>query len=250
MTSENAAEYAYGGPLLVARGEAAHPRAGAAGDVVDCTAWGSGGLSGKVVYSGGATAGSPSEALEVAVSEGGFRGVQEGLVVAKEEGDRVLYVLVVSGKIKQAVIVRDGPATEGAGGPGWYVESWAHCDYSELPRPFTNSIGLQTWTDAEGETAPTTAIQSWTGPEHCNWQSMTLLRLGRGEYVRDPRDELEDYFVGPYEEHAALPADAVDTGFERGDDHLWRSPDKQRVFVGTSGDVEVWPRALQRLGCA
>jgi len=49
--------------------------------------------------------------------------------------------------VKQAVIVHDGPATEGAGGPGWYVESWARCDYSELPAYFTDSIGLRIWTD-------------------------------------------------------------------------------------------------------
>ena len=55
----------------------------------------------------------PRQALEVAQSEGGFSGVQEGLLVAKEEDDRVLYVVEVDGVVKQAVIVHDGPATEG-----------------------------------------------------------------------------------------------------------------------------------------
>jgi hypothetical protein len=137
--------------------------------------------------------------------------VQAGLLVAKEEEDRVLYVLEVDGAFKQAVIVRNGPATEGAGGAGWYVESWAHCDYSELPRPFTDSLGLQIWTDSSGRPAPTTSVQSWRGPEHCSWQSMTFLYLGKAAYVRDPLPELDEYFDEQYDEHAVLPADAIDT---------------------------------------
>lgn len=246
-TAGDAVEHGYDGPLSVARAEAKHPRAGAAGEVVDCRTWGSGGSVGEAVYSGGETVDNPVEALKVAGNEGGFGGVHEGLVVAKEEADRVLFVLEVGGAVKQAVIVRDGPASDGA---GWYVESWAHCDYSELPRSFTDSIGLQIWTDAQGRAAPTNVIESSTGPQHCDWQSMTFLRLGRVEYVRDPHEELADYFADPYEKHATLPDDAVDTGFERGGDHLWLSHDKQRAFVGSQDDVEAWPRALQRLGCA
>ncbi len=242
-------EHSYDGPLHLTRQEAERPRAGAAGDVVDCTTWGGGGSSGAGGYGEGATAVSPAKALEVARSEGGFGGVQEGLLVAKEEEDRVLYVVEVEGVAKQAVIVHDGPATEGAGGPGWYVESWAHCDYSELPRTFTDSIGLQIWSDAEGRAAPTRAIESWTGPEHCDWQSMTFLRLDEATYVRDPMPGLADFFVHPYHGHAVLPGDALDSGFEREGDRLWLSPDGQLAFVGSPGDVEVWPRTVRPLGC-
>ena len=187
VTAGDPAEHAYDGPLVVSPGEAVHPRAGAAGNVVDCTTWGSGGTSGTGVYAEGATADSPAKALEVARSEGGFGGVQEGLLVAGQEDDRVLYVVEVDGVVKEAVIVHDGPATKGAGGPGWYVESWAHCDYAELPRSFTDSIGLQVWQDANGHAVPTTTLESWTGPEHCDWQSMTFLDLGTATYVREPQ---------------------------------------------------------------
>jgi hypothetical protein len=249
-TAGKPAEQLYEGPLHVARTEAQHPSAGAAGDVVDCTTWGGGGYSGKRSYDGGATADSPARALEVARSEGGFGGVQEDLLVAKDENDRVLYVVEVDGVLKQAVIVRNGLATEGAGGPGWYVESWAHCHHSELPRTFTDSIGLQLWTDTDGKAAPTTAIQSWTGPEHCDWQSMTFLYLGEAVYIRRPQPDLDNYLAGQYKEHAVLPADAVVTEFQRDGEHLWLSPDKQQAFIGTKADVEVWPRTTQRLGCA
>jgi hypothetical protein len=250
LTSGEPLENSYAGPLYVPRGVAERPGAGAAGEVVDCDTWGSGGFSDVAVYAEGATANSAEDALKVASGERLFGGVQEGLRVAKQEEDRVLYVLEVSGVVKQAIIVRNGPATEGAGGPGWYVESWAHCDYSEFPSFFTDSLGQQIWTDSSGRPAPTTTIESWPGPEHCDWQSMTFLQLGAAVYVRDPQPDLADYFADPYDQHAELPPEAVDTGFERNGDHLWLSPDEQRAFVGTQNDVEVWPRTIKPLGCA
>lgn len=240
----------YDGPLYVSHDEAEHSRAGAAGEVVDCDTWGTGGFSDVDVYQEGATADGSGQALEVARSEGIFSGVDEGLRVAKEEENRVLYVFEVEGVVKQAVITRNGPATEGAGGAGWYVESWARCDYSEFPRSFTESLGLQIWTDADGRPVPTTVIQSRTGPEHCDWQSMTFLHLNDAVYVRKPLASLDDFFAEPYQEHAELPADAVDTGYERDGEHLWLSPDEQRAYVGTESDVETWPRTVRRLGCA
>jgi hypothetical protein len=254
VTTGEPASTTYDGPLVVAPDRATHPRAGAAGDVVDCTTWGRGGLEDQEPYAEGATADSPEAALEVAAGEGLFDGVQEGLLVAAEQDDRVLYVVEVGGEVKQAVIVRDGPATEGAGGPGWYVESWARCDVAELPRSWTDARGLLIWTDAAtGEPVPTTELEAWHGPEHCSWQSMTFLELGRALYVRDPVAELADAFAEPWRPHTELPATAVDTGFEREGEHLWVSADRLRAFVGSPedpGDVELWPRATDAPACA
>lgn len=249
---EPLATIAYDGPLHLSREEARHPGAGAAGDVVDCDTWGDGGFSEDEVYGDGTTADSPGKALQVARSEWAFGGIQDGLALAREEPDRVLYVLEVGGAVKQAVILHDGPATEGAGGPGWYVESWAHCDYAELPRSFTDEIGLQVWTDESGAPVPTTKVQSWTGPAHCDWESMTFLYLGDDEevsYIREPQPELAEFFHAPYVARTRLPEDAADTGFEHDGRHLWLSPDRQRAYVGTRDAVEVWPRPLPPLGC-
>jgi hypothetical protein len=242
-----AAAHSYDGPLYLSGSAAAHPDAGAAGNVVDCRTWGGGAFSTADVYGEGATADSPDRALQ---EEGIFGGVRGGMQVAKTEDDRVLYVVEVQGVVKQAVIVRDGPATEGAGGPGWYVESWASCDYSEFPRSATDPIGLQIWTDSAGVPAPTTTIESWRGPEHCDWQSMTFLDLGKAVYVRDPQPDLAEYFADPYRPHTDLPSTAVDTGFQRDGQRLWLSQDKQLAFVGTSSDVEAWPRTIKPLLCA
>ena len=236
----------YDGPLHV---DSQQSRWGAAGEVIDCRTPGEGGASSAKVYGEGATADSPEDALETARGEGGFGGVQEGLTVAAKEDDRVLYVLEVDGTVKQAVIVHDGPATKGAGGPGWYVESWAKCDDSEMPPGYLDSIGHLIWTDAHGRPVPTTVLDAWVGPAHCDWQSMTFLELGGATYVGNADPELADFFAEKYRAHADLPADAVDTGYQRGGRHLWLSADKQRAYVGTTDDVELWPRTVSPLGC-
>jgi hypothetical protein len=215
--------------------------------VVDCATWGGGGAVTRLPYYDGATTDLPEQALY----EEGIRtgGAAEGLRVAKATDDRVLYVLEVDGTVKEAVIVHDGPAAEGAGGPGWYVESWAACNLAEFPRQYTDSIGLQVWTDASGTVVPTTKLEAWRGPQHCDWQSMTFLTLGKATYVRDPLPELHEYVAAAYRAHTALPADAADTGYEHDGQRLWLSADEQLAYVGTEHDVEAWPREIKPLGC-
>lgn len=239
----------YHGPLYVRGAAERHPHAGAAGNIVDCRAWGSGGFSAAKVYADGATADSPKHAVDVAGHEGIYEGVETGLQVAKREHDRVLYVLEVRGAVKRALIVHYGPATKGSGGTGWYLESWASCDYAEFPRSFTDSIGLQIWTDPAGDPAPTKTIQGWVGPRHCDWESMTFLELGRDTYVRAPQSDLADYFARAYQKSMELPGNAVDTGFRRDGKKLWLSYDKQLAYVGTKDKVEAWPRTIRPLLC-
>lgn len=246
----------YDGPLHLAEGEGRHPRAGAAGDVVDCDSWGTGSASRGDVYSEGATSDSSARAVKTAYSEG-LWSMPRDLTVAAESDDRVLYVAEVAGRPKAALIVHDGHGTEGAGGDGWYAESWAVCDLVELPADFVEELGHEIWTDAEGQIAPTRRLEVLRGPEHCDWHDMTFLSLGREDdpartFVRDPNPDpnLRDYLAEPYLPHATLPAGAVDSGFRHGRDRLWLAPDRSRAYVGTApDDVEMWPRMVERLGC-
>ena len=237
----------YSGPLYVAHASGAHPSAGAAGQVVDCRTWGDGDAVTTTPYGDGATSKRPEQALD---EQGIFDGPANGLEIAAETADRVLYVLDVRHAIKEAVIVHNGPATAGAGGPGWYVESWAACDLSEFPRTYTDALGIQVWTDSTGQPVPVTTIQSTQGPKHCDWQSMTLLSLEKATYVRDPLPDFADYFASPYQAHAQLPHDAVNTGYQHDNNKLWLSEDKQVAYIGTAEDVEAWPREARPLLCA
>jgi hypothetical protein len=236
----------YDGPLLVAEGPY-----GAAGEVVECRHGPmAGGFESGEPYSGGATSDTAVEALETAWSEGMFLELPEvELAVAKEERRRVLLTYTADGAVRVAVVLRDGPATKGAGGDGWYRESWARCDFSELPDAVAEDyFGYQIWTGPDGEPALTSDIVSYPGPEHCDWQAMTFLTLGeKRTYVRHAPPALRRWVVGEFVASMELPADAVATGYRRGDHRLWLSPSGDRAYVGRAGHVQAWPRS--RLGC-
>ena len=244
----------YQGPLHLPAGEGAHPVAGAAGDVVDCDTFGAGSAFRGEVYREGATAGSPDEALDHAYSEGLLLSLPKDLAVSVVQDDRVLYVAEVEGEPKVAVVVHDGAGSEGAGGDGWHLESWAACDVVELPSDFVHQLGYEVWTDDQGTPVPTRELEVFHGAEHCGWQDMVFLNLGRWDegaplFVRQPDAELLTYFDEPYLADTALPPDARATGYRRGDDRLWVAADKSSVFVGATPDeVERWPRAQGQLG--
>jgi hypothetical protein len=110
---------------------------------------------------------------------------------------------------------------------------------------------MQIWTDHEGQPADTRDIQSYLGPEHCDWQSMTFLQLGDRTYVRDVLPELRSYVDHPYVAHTALPSDAFATGYSRDGRHVWLAADDRTAYVGADReDVEAWPIEVRPLGCA
>lgn len=232
----------YDGPLYVP-----DARYGAAGEVVECRHRpGSGRFHTDEVYGEGATSDSPDGAVRTALSEGLFLDLPDlPLRVAAAEGDRVLFTHVSGGRTTAALVVRDGQGTEGAGGDGWYLESSAVCDLSEFPPEVAEShFGTEIWTEPDGQPALTTRVVSRPGPEHCDWQSMTFLSVGRDRtYVRDPLPDLRGWLDAEYVASMPLPEDAVDTGFSREGDRLWLSPTGDRAYVGRPAEVEAWPRA-------
>lgn len=234
----------YDGPLYDDSG-----RYGAAGEALACTP-AAGQFENADVYGGGATSDSVEQALETAVSEGLFLFAPTNEVrVAKAEGDRVMLTYEAADRILMALVFHDGPATEGAGGPGWYLEAAARCDFAEFPEAFAEKAGYQLWRDADGEPAPVSTLYSAPGPEHCSWNSMVFLYAqDRHAYVREPTRELERFTAGPYHADIPLPDDASDTGYERDNRHLWLSADDNYVYVGSPRSVEAWPRF--EAGCA
>ncbi len=228
----------YDGPLYV---ESA--RYGAAGEALAC-APAAGQFEPADVYGGGATSDSVEQALETAVSEGlFFFAPTDEVRLAKAEDERVMLTYEADDRILMALVFRDGPATEGAGGPGWYLEASARCDFAEFPEAFAEKAGYQLWHDADGEPAPVTKLYSAPGPAHCSWDSMVFLHAqDRHSYVREPTRELERFTAGPYHADIPLPDDASDTGYEREGRHLWVSADDRYVYVGVPDSAEAWPR--------
>lgn len=222
---------------------------GAARDVVDCSAV-DGGSEPAEPYAEGATSDSPRAAVETAFSEGLFLSLpQVELAAAASEPDRVLLTYAPAGRTVAALVLRDGPATEGAGGDGWYLESWARCDLSAFPPEDAAALGYLVWQDADGEPVPVTEVSSGPGPEHCGWDRFTFLYLADDAvYVRAPDRTVRDSVRGTYRSGIPLPDDAVATGYQREGLRLWRDRDGGRVYVGTPERVESWPRFVD--GCA
>ena len=239
------ASHQYHGPLSVERG-----RYGAAAEALDCPP-AAGQRSRSDPYGDGATSGSVEGALDTAVSEGLFLfAPTDELRLAATTSDRALLVHESGGRILMALVFRNGPATEGAGGAGWYLEAAARCDFAEFPEEFAERAGYQLWRDDRGDPVPVTEVYSTPGSAHCEWQSMTFLVLDRERdmYVQDPLPALEKFLSGPYEVDVTLPDGARDLGVERDGRHLWLAADGSYAYVGTLEHLEAWPRI--DTGCA
>ena len=220
---------------------------GVAGSAVDCRLKSEGSDRGTGAYTDGATAATAAAAVDTAMSEGLFFSLPEvPLALAAQEPDRQLLTYEAQGRVLLAVLVQRGPAVEGTGGEGWFVQSWSRCDWAEFPAQIAEARNYMTWTDARGIPVPAEVIHSFIGPEHCDWQDMTFLDLPRllprsTYYVRQPTAEMAEAASGPFVESTRLPPDATDTGFERDGGHLWTSADGRTAFVGTRDDVAAWP---------
>jgi hypothetical protein len=248
------AEQRYDGPLYETEG-----RYGAAGQVVDCRNGArAGGFERAEVYAEGATSDTVQDALATAYSEGMFLEIPDvDLAVAKAEADRVLLTYAGdAGAVKVAVVFHDGNGTGGAGGDGWYRESWARCDFSEFPEQVAESyFGYQIWTGAGGEPALTSEIVSFPGSKHCNWQRTTFLSLGGDSrdgalYAERPQSDIAQFMQGKYVADMRLPDDAVATPYSRDGRRLWLSADERYAYVGEPHSVEAWPRTQPGFGCA
>jgi hypothetical protein len=119
------------------------------------------------------------------------------------------------------------------------------------------------WT-RNGRSVPTEELETSGGPNHCDWQSATILHIGwpvgtvsnnAGQarvYIRDPKGVMGGTFRRDLVTHAKLPADARPTGYKLGNIELYLSPSDQdqAVYLATSQGAERWPRANPFYACA
>jgi hypothetical protein len=186
----------------------------------------------------------------------GFFTPSDGYAVEREEAGRALISYDVTGRTKVAIVfaddIRDWNDDE-----GWGIRAWAQCDPSELPAEVTDDLNIGVWEDESGRRVPVTRIQSFQGSEHCSWTHITFLLIGREEsgdwYLRDTSGELNEWLRTTFAADAKLPEGASNTGWRRDGRQLWIGPDKEAAYlvsVDDAQDVERWPAAKQRIGCA
>ena len=226
-------------------------RAGAADGFVDCD--GPVHLGGWSLDFGGPGPASDSHrALEKFLAQDLFGLPNSGYDRAATDEGRALFTYEVEGAARVAVIVADAAIVDAEldVSDGWVVETFATCDPAEYAPTEDDELRQTVWTDTDGERVPTSAVTSYQGPEHCDWQSVTFLHLDERQYLRDPEHRLTSETAVPYDGDVDLPGDAVDTGYRRGDDELWLSDDQTIAYLVTSNTVEAWPSTTHVVGCA
>ena len=246
---------AYDGPMHVEvdHGDRASvlERSGAAGLALECDFEPYAGGSGDYDSGLESVQGDAGAALSNWLTEEFVRLPDDGYRVERSDDGRVLVSYDVDGRTRIAVVAAQG-ITDWNGDEGWGVETWAQCDPAELPAAVTEDLGMEVWTTSAGDRVPVTRITSYAGPEHCDWQDITFLTLEDDQqFLRDTTGELRRWSATTYDADAVLPRDATDTGFERDGRHLWLATDAA-YLVSTEDpmDVERWPAAKERIGCA
>jgi hypothetical protein len=130
------------------------------------------------------------------------------------------------------------------------------------------------WADASGSIVPADrdhgfVIESYRGPEHCNWDSVIFLEAAwpPGSMIDDVvyddpgstpriflRDEIgrfAEYDRGTFRANAVLPPDAQASGLRRGAWSLWTAGSAPSyVFLVSEENVERWPEGVDLPGCA
>jgi len=225
-------------------------RSGAAGLALECTYPPYQGGSGSYDSGLESVQGSPGEALGDWLEQEGVDLPDQGYVLEREDDGRALMSFDVDGRTKVAVIAADD-VRDWDDNVGWGVESWASCDPAELGDDFVSNYGVQVWTDADGSPVPVSMVQSFPGPEHCDWQDITFLYVGpersADQYLRDTTGELGEALRTTYADNVALPKDARDTGWHRDGQELWLEPGHPDaaylVALDDPHQVERWPAA-------
>ena len=249
----------YDGPMsLLMHGDEEAPvadRAGAAAEALECD--GDAYAGGGADYSGGleSVQDNATKALENLFAEEGLSATlpDTGYRIEREDDDRVLFSYDVDKRTKIAFIAHDG-INDYNHDQGWGIESWAQCDPAELPDDVTDGLNIGVWTDASGKRVPESTVTSYEGAEHCDWEDITfVMHLEETQYVRDVRGELKDSLLTTYDRSADLPEDATDTGLRHDGRQLWVVPAKDAAYlvsIDDASDVERWPAAKDRIGCA
>jgi hypothetical protein len=138
------------------------------------------------------------------------------------------------------------------------------------PNPFSVAVAFDSppaypgyqWT-RNGQAVPTAELGASAGPNHCDWQSATILTISwplgtvaqtsahSRSYIRDPNGVIGGTYKQRLVKDAPLPATAKPTGYKLGSIEVYLSPADQdeAVYVVAPSGTERWPRADPMFGC-
>lgn len=110
--------------------------------------------------------------------------------------------------------------------------------------------GPQALQDANGKSVPHDVARIRRGDSHCDWESVTIVRLGQRQYIADPKKKIRPVqYVGEYAAAAPLPADAVDTGYRSGKLQVFEATDNKFAYLVNGATAQRLPAAVPGFGC-
>lgn len=143
-------------------------------------------------------------------------------------------------------------------------------DQTEQPGPFSVAVAFDDppaypgypWT-RNGEAVPPAELGASAGPNHCDWQSATILTIGwplgtvsqnaahSRSYIRDPKGVMGVTYQQRLVKDVKVPAAARPTGYKLGAIELYLSPVDQdeAVYLVSPSGAERWPRSDPVFGC-
>jgi len=157
----------------------------------------------------------------------------------------------------------------GLGALGWrgnVFDVRARPPFGSVATAFDDPIGYPGYAwSRDGRTVSPFELNSIAGPDHCGWQSATMLHIGwpppgtvsttaaqARQYIRDPRGVMRGSYRDQLRRNVGLPDDARPTGYRLGAIELYLSPSDQDrwIYVVSPSDRERWPRADPMVACA
>ena len=119
------------------------------------------------------------------------------------------------------------------------------------------------WT-RDGHPVSPFELNTIAAPEHCGWQSATMLHIGwppgtvsktadeARQYIRDPEGVFGPKYRDRLGRNVTLPADARATGYRYGTIEIYVSPSDQNdaIYLVSARDTERWPRSDPMTLCA
>lgn len=128
-------------------------------------------------------------------------------------------------------------------------------DVATEPRLWRLAGDYEEWTSRDGCLVRIDVLAERTGAAHCGHQEARVIITGTPFgarqtspqdarlYIRDPKGSYRDpELTRGFAPQAALPREAIDSGFRRGDLELWHTPeDPSAIYLKSPSGVERWP---------
>lgn len=149
-----------------------------------------------------------------------------------------LYSSTYRGKVRAAVtVIREGNE--------WSWDTAAWCDQAEQPAASDASSGVFVWTNKAGARISTRTVHTVRldrSTQECYGELVSIVVVDGIRYVFDPLHSFTGTTHGTYRDGVTLPQGATDTGLRSQGATLWRTDQRDYVYLVDGANKSRLPR--------